>query len=82
MPVWQFWLIEILIIVVFAFLGFAANRWMMSYDPSKTMMYTAIGAVIGIIVAVLVWYFIKDRIDWGSSGSRFYPPPDIRMSKY
>jgi len=47
------------VLVVSAAMGWAANKFMMTYDPSKNLMYIGIGLVVGIIIDVALWYFLK-----------------------
>lgn len=62
--VMNFWIIEIVILVLCMFIGFAINRWMKFYDPSKNMMFIGGGALVGVLIGLGVYYFIKDKVKW------------------
>lgn len=75
-----FWIIMIVVLFLSTFMGYAANRWMMNYDPNKTGMYIGIGALVGLIIDIIVWYFIREKVEWNSTTStrmRPLPPPQI-----
>lgn len=67
----QFWIIAVLIIVVMAFAGYAINRWAMKpYKPDQNLWYIIGGAVVGIIVVFLLWWFwMKDKKEPANTNS-------------
>ena len=58
----QFWILAVVIVVVFGFIGFAINKWVMKpVGNTGAVMYSSIGAIVGIVIAAIVWYFTMKK---------------------
>lgn len=61
-----FYIVAAALVIVMGALGFAVSKFMMhNYDSMKHMMYTAIGALMGGIVAVAIYFFFVKVKDGG-----------------
>lgn len=64
-----FWISSAVMLVLFAFLGFAINRWLMKpYKPSDNWIYVTGGIILSIIISAVLWFTMVDKTMGKSMG--------------
>lgn len=79
MSMTYFYIVAAAAILVFAFIGYAISKWALKQKTnSANLMYAGVGAILGVVVAVVV-YFVPGAVE-KSTQKESEPVPQQNMS--